>query len=143
MLFFGIGEVSKVAIIFWGVLWPILLNTIVGVKNADPSLVKAARAMGASSLTMFLKVILPGAFPSIFTGVRLSATYAILMLIAAEMLGANSGLGYLLNESNMNFQIPDLYATIITFALLGLAINYLLLGIEGRITRWREDIAFK
>jgi NitT/TauT family transport system permease protein len=143
MLFLGIGEVSKVAIIFWGVLWPILLNTIAGVKNVDPLLVKAARAMGTSPSTLFLKVVLPGAFPSIFTGVRLSATYAILMLIAAEMLGANSGLGYLLNESNLNFQIPNLYAAIIALALLGLAINYLLLGIEGRTMRWREDVAFK
>ena len=88
ILFLGIGEASKIAIIFWSVQWPILLNTIAGVKSVDPLLIKSARAMGASPLILFLKVILPGSLPSIFTGIRLSATDAILMLIAAEMIGA-------------------------------------------------------
>jgi NitT/TauT family transport system permease protein len=140
ILLFGIGEASKVAIIFWGVQWPILLNTIAGVKNVEPLLIKSAHSMGASSLTMFFKVIIPGAFPSIFTGLRLSATYSILILIAAEMIGSNAGLGFLLYTSETNFQIPDMYAAIITMSLLGLTVNYLLMGIGARITRWKEDL---
>jgi NitT/TauT family transport system permease protein len=140
ILLFGIGEASKVAIIFWGVQWPILLSTIAGVRGVEPLLIKSARSMGASTLTLFRKVIIPGAFPSIFTGVRLSATNSILILIAAEMIGSNAGLGFLLYSSETNFQIPDMYAAIITMSLLGLALNYLLLGIGSRITRWKEDL---
>lgn len=140
ILIFGIGEVSKVAIIFWGVQWPILISTISGVKNVDPLLIKSARSMGASTFTIFRKVIIPGAFPSIFTGLRLSATSAILILIAAEMIGSNAGLGFLLYQSEVTFEIPDMYAAIITMSLLGLAINYSLIAFGSKITKWKEDL---
>ncbi len=140
ILLFGIGEASKVAIIFWGVQWPILLSTVAGVRSVEPLLIKSARSMGASSITLFYKVIIPGAFPSIFTGIRLSATYSILILIAAEMIGSNAGLGFLLYTSETNFQIPEMYAAILTMSLLGLALNYLLLGIGTRVIRWKEDL---
>ncbi len=105
ILLFGIGELSKVAIIFWGVQWAILLNTISGVQTIDPILVKSARSMGASPLTLFIKVILPAAIPSIFTGIRLSATTSILILIAAEMIGAVPVLAfcYTMPKSNIKF----------------------------------------
>lgn len=138
ILIFGIGEVSKVAIIFWGVQWPILLNTISGVKTVDPILIKSARSMGASPITLFVKVILPGAFPSIFTGIRLSATSAILILIAAEMIGANSGLGFLIYESQVKIEIPNMYAAILSIAILGLVVNYLLVLLGKRIMRWND-----
>lgn len=140
ILIFGIGEVSKVAIIFWSVQWPILLSTISGVKSVDPLLIKSARSMGASPLTLFRKVIIPGSFPSIFTGIRLSATYAVLILIAAEMIGSNKGLGFLLYESEIKFEIPEMYAAIVTMSLLGLAINYILVAIGSRVTKWKEEI---
>ena len=140
ILLFGIGEVSKVAIIFWGVQWPILLNTILGVKNSDPLLIKSARSMGASPFALFIKVLLPGAFPSIFTGIRLSATQAIVILVAAEMIGANSGLGFLIFESQVKVEIPTMYAAILTIAILGLIVNYSLLFIGKRITKWQEGI---
>ncbi|MDP4145091.1 MAG: ABC transporter permease [Bacillota bacterium] len=138
ILIFGIGEVSKVAIIFWGAKWPLLLSTISGVKNVDPLLIKAARSMGAKPFTLFRKVILPGAFPSIFTGMRLSATSSILILIAAEMIGASSGLGFLIYWSESSFEIPTMYAAIITIAFLGLVINYALIGFGKYVMRWQQ-----
>jgi NitT/TauT family transport system permease protein len=143
MLFFGIGEMSKVAIIFWSAQWPILLNTIAGVKSVDPLLIKSARAMGASPLTLFLKVILPGSLPSIFTGIRLSSTDAILMLLVAEMMGSNAGVGYLLYWSEEHSQIPNMYVAIVALALLGLILNYLLVAAERRFSRWKEDLTFR
>ncbi len=140
ILLFGIGETSKVAVIFWGVQWAVLLNTISGVKSIDPLLIKSARSMGISSLSLFIKVILPASLPSIFTGVRLSATHSILILIAAEMLGANAGLGYLLFFAEANFLIPKMYAAIITMSLLGLIVNYSLVAFEKRATRWKEEL---
>ena len=142
ILFFGIGETSKVAIIVWGVLWPILLNTIAASERRSPD----DQVSPGDGRILGYPVSESGAargIPSIFTGIRLSATYAILMLIAAEMIGSNSGLGFLLYESELNFQVPTMYVTIITMALLGLAVNYLLVSLEGRVTRWKEDVAFK
>ncbi|WP_025695165.1 ABC transporter permease [Paenibacillus durus] len=140
MFLFGIGEISKVAIVFWGVQWAILLNTISGVKSVDPLLIKSARSMGASPLTMFIKVILPSAFPTIFTGIRLSATTSILILIAAEMLGASKGLGFLLFDAEVKYQIPKMFAVIITMSILGLIVNYSLQAIEKRVTHWKEEL---
>jgi NitT/TauT family transport system permease protein len=143
MLFFGIGEMSKLAIIFWSAQWPILLNTIAGVKSVDPLLIKSARAMGASPLTLFLKVIIPGSLPSIFNGIRLSSTDAILMLLVAEMMGSNAGIGYLLYWSEEHSQISNMYVAIIALALLGLILNYLLVAAERRFSRWKEDLTFR
>jgi NitT/TauT family transport system permease protein len=139
ILLFGIGELSKVAIIFWGVQWAILLNTISGVKTIDPLLIKSARSMGASPLTLFIKVILPAAMPSIFTGIRLSATTSILILIAAEMIGASAGLGFLLYDAEVKYQIPKMYAAIVTMSILGLVVNYILVMVEKRVTYWKEE----
>lgn len=139
ILLFGIGEVSKIAIIFWGVQWAILLNTIAGVKNVDPLLIKSARSMGTSSFKIFIKVIIPASVPSIFTGVRLSATTSVLILVAAEMMGANSGLGFLIYDAEVKYQIPKMYAAIISMSMLGLIMNYSLVAIEKRVTRWKEE----
>jgi len=138
ILLFGIGEVSKVVIIFWASVWPVLLNTTTGVKGIDPVLLRSARSMGATGLVLFRKVILPAAAPSIFTGVRLGAAYAFMVLVAAEMIGANSGLGFLVLYSQEVFRIPDMYAAIIALAAFGLALNKLLLVLERHATRWRE-----
>jgi len=137
ILVFGIGEFSKIFLIFWAVQWPILLNTALGVKEVDPLLVKAARSMNATTWQLFSKVIFPAAFPSIFLGIRLAATYSILVLIAAEMIGARSGLGFLLFDSEQLFKVPTMFASIVTMALLGLGLNYGLLAIGNRINSWK------
>lgn len=140
ILFFGIGELSKVVIIFWASQWPILLNTISGVKNVDSLLIKSARSIGLSGFALFRKVLFPAASPFIFTGIRLGASYAVMVLVAAEMIGANSGLGFLVINSQEVFKIPDMYAAVIMLAFLGIAINYLLLRIEKKVTGWKEEI---
>lgn len=141
ILFFGVGEVSKVAIIFWGAIWPTLLNTVYGVKNVDPLLIKSARSMGVSVFTLFRKVILPATTPSILTGFRLSAAVAILILVAAEMLNANAGLGFMIFYYESRYQIPEMYSGIILLSILGVLVNYLLLTVEKRLTRWKEQVA--
>ncbi len=140
MFIFGIGEISKVAIVFWGVQWAVLLNTISGVKNVDPLLIKSARSMCASPFTLFMKVILPSAFPTIFTGIRLSATTSILILTAAEMMGASKGLGFLLFDAEVKYQVAKMYAAIIAMAIIGIIVNYSLQAIEKRVTRWKEKL---
>ncbi|MBI1622926.1 ABC transporter permease [Comamonas suwonensis] len=142
LLFFGIGEASKIAIIFWAAFWPVLLNTISGVKQVEKLLIHSALSMGATRSFIFFKVILPAAAPSIFTGIRLAGAYSITALVAAEMIGSHAGLGFLTLNSQEIFQIPSMYAGIVLLALLGLALNYVLALLEKRLTRWRSGLEF-
>ncbi|MBP2707724.1 ABC transporter permease [Microbispora sp. RL4-1S] len=137
ILILGLGEPSKIVFVFYACSWPILLNTISGVKTVEPLLVKSARSMGLGPLRLFQKVILPAAVPTVFTGVRLAGATSILVLLFAEMVGAKAGLGYLVQDAQFNFRIPDMYAGIITISALGLLFNLLLLRVERRFSTWR------
>jgi NitT/TauT family transport system permease protein len=139
-LLLGIGETSKISIVAYAAFFPVLLNTIAGVRTVDPLLIRAARSLGLSNFTLFQKVILPSAVPTIFTGIRMAGTSSILVLIAAEMVGAKAGLGYLIVNSQSSFLIPDMYAGILTVSLLGLLVNYLLVGVERHFSRWRTAV---
>ncbi|MDH2428016.1 ABC transporter permease [Sphaerisporangium sp. TRM90804] len=137
ILILGLGETSKIVFVLYACSWPILLNTVSGVKTVEPLLVKSARSMGLGPVRLFQKVILPAAVPTIFTGVRLAGAYSILVLLFAEMVGAKAGLGYLINESQSSFRIHDMYAGIIAISVLGLLFNLLLVGVERRFSTWR------
>lgn len=137
VLVLGIGETSKIALVVYACFFPVLLSTITGVRTVDPLLLKSARSLGLRPLQLFTKVTLPAAVPTIFTGVRMAGAASILVLVAAEMVGARAGLGYLVTAAQQNFAIPDMYAGILTIALVGLAINAVLLLAERRLSRWR------
>lgn len=139
ILLLGIGEISKVAIVVWACVFPIALNTITGVRTVDPLLVKSARSLGLGPLALFRKIVLPAAVPTIFTGVRMGGTYSVLVLVAAEMVGAKSGLGFLITSSQFNFQIPSMYAGIFTISCIGITVNVVLVRIERRFSRWRPE----
>ncbi len=140
ILLFGIGYTTNIAIIFWVVVWPILLGTVNGVRQVDPSLVKYARSVDLPSSKLFLKVVLPSAVPSIITGMRLAATYSFLMLVVSEMVGASSGLGYLIVNAQYLMSIHLLYVGVIVLALLGILSNWGLVTLERRLTAWKQDI---
>jgi NitT/TauT family transport system permease protein len=137
VLILGIGETSKVAIVVYACFFPILLNTISGVTSVDQQLLRSARVLGLSPITTFRKVVFPAALPTVFTGIRIAGAAAILVLIAAEMIGATAGLGYFINYAQYNFLIPQMYAAILTTTAVGLAINYGLVTLERRFSRWR------
>jgi sulfonate transport system permease protein len=138
ILLLGLGEASKIFVIFWATLFPILLATIGGVKQVDPKLLEMARVYGANRLTIFRRVVLPASLPQIFVGLRLSATTALLLLIAAEMIGANSGVGFQVMNAQYNFQIPMMFAAILLLALLGLSANFILERLQARLCRWAK-----
>jgi NitT/TauT family transport system permease protein len=137
ILVLGIGETSKVSIVLYACTWPILLNTISAVRTVDPTLIRAARSLGLPAPRIFQKVVLPAAVPTVFTGVRLAGATALLVVIVAEMVGAKEGLGHLINASQQNFAIEEMYAGIVTISALGLVFNYLLVLLERRFTRWQ------
>ena len=133
-----LGETSKVFVIFWATLFPLLLATIGGVKEVDTKLIEMARTYGASRFTIFRRVVLPASVPAIFVGLRLSATTALLLLIAAEMIGANKGIGFQVMNAQYNFQIPLMFAAILLLALLGLAANAVLVLLQRKLCRWSQ-----
>lgn len=141
VLLLGIGETSKIAIVFYACVWPILLNTISAVRDVDPTLLRLARSMDLSGFRLLKKVILPSAVPTVFTGIRLAGAVSILVLVAAEMVGAKAGLGYLINAAQFNFAIPRMYAGIITISAIGVVFNQVLVAVERRFTSWRVPVS--
>ncbi|HJQ48753.1 MAG TPA: ABC transporter permease [Amycolatopsis sp.] len=137
VLLLGIGETSKISIVFYACTWPILLNTISAVRTVDPTLLRLAKSMNLPPHRVFQKVILPASVPTIFTGIRISGAAAMLVLVAAEMVGAKAGLGYLVNAAQSNFAIPQMYAGIISISVLGVLFNQALVALERRFTAWR------
>jgi NitT/TauT family transport system permease protein len=140
ILIFGLGEFSKVAIIFWGTLWPILINTTDGVRSIDPLLIKSARSMKIGQFALFRKVVLPAAFPTIVTGLRLGATRSILLLVSAEMLGAKIGLGFSVFDFQQRDDIPEMYGTIIVLIVIGVITNFSLVHFEKKVNRWKVGL---
>lgn len=139
VLLLGIGEASKIAITFYAAVFFLLVNTIVGVKSVDPLLLKAAKSMGTSDWDLFRKVIFPSAIPSIVAGMRLGVKASLFSVIAAEMLAARSGIGFLIQNAQLMLKSADMYAGILVLTVVGLLLNYALVWIERRATHWRAD----
>lgn len=139
IMLLGLGETSKIAIVFYACVFPLLLNTISGVRNVDPLLIKSGRSMGLSSIQLFRKIIIPASIPTIFVGVRQAASASILVLVAAEMVGAKEGLGYMIQYTQFSFQIKEMFAGIITISVIGLVLNYLLVFAERRLMVWKQS----
>lgn len=137
ILLMGLGEFSKIFVIFWGALFPTLIATMSGVKEVDQKLIEMAKSFGASQSIQFRRIILPAAVPAIFVGIRLTATTALLLLIASEMIGANQGVGFQIMNAQYNFQIALMYASIFVLAFLGLFINLSLVLLQKYLCRWQ------
>jgi NitT/TauT family transport system permease protein len=138
VLLFGVGDMSKVIIIVWATIFPTMINTAQGVRNLDPVLVRSAQSMGVRGTGLFFKVVLPSASPYILAGFRLSASLSLLVLVAAEMLGAAHGLGLMINDASHNFQVAKMYVGILTIMVLGVMLNAALMWLERRLTAWQE-----
>jgi NitT/TauT family transport system permease protein len=143
MLWLGIGEAPKIFIIGFACFFPILINTIYGVRGVDDHLIKSAKMLGANESQILYKVVIPSALPYIFAGIRVSLAIAFMTLIAAEMVAANSGLGFLIIFSEQTFQIKEMYATLITILLLGAISAMILIRIENHYTRWHKEITLQ
>ncbi|HUO65487.1 MAG TPA: ABC transporter permease [Terriglobales bacterium] len=138
LLWFGLGDASKIATIAIGVLFLVLVNTITGVKSINPVLLKAAQDLGASRLQVFTKVILPGALPNIFTGLRLGAGMALILVFITEIEATKAGLGFLLWEAFQLLDTTKVFAGVVTFGLLGVATTWLLQWLERVGCPWLQ-----
>jgi len=139
LLFFGVGETAKVAVVGWVTLWPILFYTKTATRNVDPVQIKTAASMGVGRARMLWKVILPASVPTIFVGVRNGASLTFFILVAAEMLGASGGLGWLVHNAAMNYLIPRIYASATLIIVLGFFLNRFFRCLQESLFDWYES----
>ena len=138
MMIFGIGEESKYAIIAVAVIYLVLINTVAGVRNIDKIYLDVCKNYRASKLMMFTDVALPGALPMIVTGLKLGMGIALLVIVAAEFVGAKSGIGYLIWNSWQTFQVERMYVGLLVSALLGFASAILFNVLERILIPWKH-----
>lgn len=137
ILWLGIGEASKITIIVIGSFWPVLLNTMQGIQETDPKLLEVASAFGKKKIIVLLKIILPSAVPSIFTGLRLGISQAWTCVVTAEMIAASAGVGYLIQYARELVQPDLLLLGIITIGVIGLFIDFIVIFLQKKIVYWR------
>lgn len=138
MIFFGIGTAEKVVVIFWSALWPVLFHTMAGAKDVDFSLLRAARSMGATRRQLFAKVILPYTTPNIFVGIEFAAQISFFMIIASEVIGASTGLGWYYINSTARYDLPLMYGIVLFITLLGIIINAIFARLKQHFLVWKE-----
>ncbi len=139
MLWFGIGIWSKVAVVFLGALFPLLINTYEGVRNADKLLINVVRSFGASEWDIARLVVVPNSLPFIIVGLRLAIGRAVLGVVVAEFFGSQDGLGVMMVRAASEFKVDIVFAGLIVFAALSLIMTGLVKLIEDRLTRWRPQ----
>jgi ABC-type nitrate/sulfonate/bicarbonate transport system permease component len=137
ILFLGIDNEMKIFVVFLACLFPILLNTYSGVRGVDPVLIDTGRTLGVSWLRALWAIVLPASLPSILTGMRISLGISLIVAVVAEMIAGSSGIGYFILDMQRVFRVPEMFAGIFTLGLLGFAINFMFLKIEGYLLRWR------
>jgi sulfonate transport system permease protein len=138
---FGIDEPAKIVVIIAATIFPMYLNTYAGVRGVDPKLTEAAKIFGLNPCQTALHVILPTALPSILIGLRYAAGVALLALVVAEQINARSGIGYILNNANMNQRSDIIVAGIIVYAVLGIATDLVMRVVERVALPWRPKLA--
>lgn len=138
ILWLGIGEASKVAVIGLGVFFPMAINTYTGVRQADALLIRAAVSFGAGRWSVIRKVILPSALPMVFAGLKLGAGTALLLLVAAEMIAVESGIGFLVLHAANLMATTKLMVGIVLLSLLGVLSHWGLTWLERVVIPWRQ-----
>jgi ABC-type nitrate/sulfonate/bicarbonate transport system permease component len=137
----GIGETSKVGFITYATFFPMFLTTVHAVQQVDPLFLRAAASLGARRTQVFFRVILPAALPEIFTGLRLGVALAFFVIVISEFIGAEEGLGYLINDGRNFFLVPQMLGAAVVLGLLGYAASALVAWLERRLLRWERVTA--
>ncbi|MFI1480157.1 ABC transporter permease [Streptomyces sp. NPDC020747] len=136
MLFAGIGDTMKIAVIASGCVWPILLNTVEGVRAVDSVMSETARSYGITGVARLRHVVLPSASPQIFAGLRQALSIGIILMVISEMFAASNGLGFTIVQFQRGFAIPDMWTGILLLGLLGFVLSVLFRLVERRVLGW-------
>jgi ABC-type nitrate/sulfonate/bicarbonate transport system permease component len=138
ILVHSIGNVQKVSFIAFFCVFPVLLNTIDGVRGIDPTLVETARSYGIRGLERVRRIVLPAALPQIVAGMRNSLSLAVIMMVLAEYFSSTSGVGYVLLISKNTFEMAPMWAAILLIGVLGYVLNVVFLLAERRFLAWHR-----
>jgi len=138
VIWFGIDEMSKYMLIAFGTFTPTVVATYGAVDNVDRSLIRMGQSFGLGWWSIVRKIVLPGAFPAILSGLRVSISIAIILLVAAEMLGAQFGIGSYILEAGSLYDLEKLFAGVAILSLLGLIVNAIITQIERHFLNWRD-----
>ena len=139
IIWFGVGEGQKIFLVALGVLFPIYVNTVLGIRQVDPKLLELARVQGLSAWATIRRIVLPGALPSILTGVRYALAVAWLALVVAETVGAQAGLGFLAMDAREFLRTDVIVLTIVIYALIGAGSDWVARLLERRLLRWHPN----
>ena len=138
VIWFGIDEGSKYALIAFGTFTPTVVATYGAVDNVDRTLIRMGQSFGLTWLSIVRKIVLPGAMPGILSGLRISLAIAIILLVAAEMLGAEYGIGAYILEAGSLYDLERLFAGVVILSLLGVVVSAVISQVEQRVLRWRS-----
>jgi ABC-type nitrate/sulfonate/bicarbonate transport system permease component len=141
MLFFGLEDEMKIAVIFFSCVWPILLNTLDGVRNIDRVLLNTARTFGLPQHKIIWQVILPACSPQIMTGLRVSLPIMLILVVISEMVGSTDGIGYFILDSQRRFRVAQMYAGMLALAILGYVLNQFFNLAHRSLLPWHWGIA--
>ncbi|MGW0569174.1 ABC transporter permease [Streptomyces tauricus] len=136
MLFAGIGDTMKIAVIASGCVWPILLNTVEGVRAVDSVMSETARSYGITGVARLRHLVLPAASPQIFAGLRQALSIGIILMVISEMFAASNGLGFTIVQFQRGFAIPDMWTGILLLGLLGFVLSVVFRLVERRALDW-------
>jgi NitT/TauT family transport system permease protein len=139
LIWFGIGMWSKVFIVFINAFFPVLINTIGGVRAIDRDLLRAARSFCASDWQIFTTVVVPGAVPFILTGVRQAVSLGLIGVVVGEMFGGSEGIGYMVNYGGQTFQTDTVFLGVVLIAFAGIVLTWLAEQLERHFSRWRPE----
>jgi ABC-type nitrate/sulfonate/bicarbonate transport system permease component len=140
MLFFGLEDEMKIFVIFFSCAWPILLNTLDGVRGIDRVLVQTARTFGLSQLKIIWQIVLPASSPQIMTGLRVSLPITLILVVISEMIGSTDGIGYFILDSQRRFRVAQMYAGMVALAILGYTLNQLFDWLYRRLLPWHVGL---
>ena len=136
MLLIGINDQMKIVVIISGAVWPVLLNTVEGVRAVDQVLSDTSRTYRITGFARLYHLILPGASPQIMTGVRQSLSIGLILMVISEMFGSSSGLGFTIVLFQRSFAIPEMWSGIAVLGLVGIGLSLISQSIERRVLRW-------
>ncbi|MGI8314700.1 ABC transporter permease [Halobacillus mangrovi] len=137
LILFGVGEVSKIVTIAGSVFFPVIINTVAGVVNIDRIYLDVAKNYGANSRDYFFKIALPGSLPVMIEGIQMGQAIALLTIVAAEMMGANSGIGFLIWTSYKAFLLQEMYVGLVLISFFGYLFSLILRGFQTKLLPWK------
>ena len=138
ILFLGIDDEMKIFMIAFSTFFPVLLNTYSGVRSVDPVQLQTARTFGVKGSKLLWQIVLPSAAPYIFTGMRVSLAIALIVMVISEMVAASNGIGYFVLAAQRGFQIREMFAGVVTLAVIGYTLNRIFLAIENWALAWHH-----